>query len=239
MSFRFSRPDGLPPVVKNLIFINVLFFLATGFLLRDQFYFDGFEQDGLEGVFGLWPINHENFRPFQVFTHMFTHAGFLHIAFNMLCLWMFGRILESVWGPKKFLLFYLLCGIGSAAAHMTVEYFQYQEVLNTIEKLRTEGDIESIRMLQSIPFYAVGASGAVMGVMVGFAYLFPNTELMLLFPPIPIKAKWLILIYVAFDLFGGLGKTSDGIAHWAHLGGAAMGFIIVYIWNRTNKKTFY
>lgn len=239
MSFRFTRPDGLPPVVKNLIFINVLFFLATGFLLRDQFYFDGFEQDGLEGVFGLWPINHENFRPYQVFTHMFTHAGFLHIAFNMLCLWMFGRILESVWGPKKFLLFYLLCGVGAAAAHMTVAYFQYKDVLDLIERLKASGETEYIQALQSRPFYAVGASGAVMGVMVGFAYLFPNTELMLLFPPIPIKAKWLIIIYVAFDLFGGLGKTSDGIAHWAHLGGAAMGFILVYFWNRTNKKTFY
>ena len=94
-------------------------------------------------------------------------------------------------------------------------------------------------MVQSGAYYAVGASGAVMGVMVGFAYLFPNTELMLLFPPIPIKAKWLILIMIGFDLFGGLGSTSDGVAHWAHLGGAAAGFILVYIWNKTNKKTFY
>ena len=238
MSFRYTRPDTLPPIVKNLIFINALFFLATEFLFR-QISLPGFEDFGLQGVFGLWPVNHDNFRPYQIFTHMFTHAGLFHIFFNMFGLWMFGRVLESVWGPKKFLLFYLLCGIGAAIAHMTVEYFQYKQVLGLIENLKAIGETEYIEMLQSRPFYAVGASGAVMGVMVGFAYLFPNTELMLLFPPIPIKAKWLILFLVAFDLFGGLGKTSDGIAHWAHLGGAAMGFILVYFWNKTNKKTFY
>lgn len=239
MSFRYTRPEGLPPIVKNLIFINALFFIATEFLFRDKIYFEGFERYGLQGVFGLWPINHDNFRPYQIFTHMFTHAGLGHIFFNMFALWMFGRILENVWGPKKFLLFYLLCGVGAAIAHMTVEYFQYKEVLGVIEQLRETGQIEYVQALQSQPFYAVGASGAVMGVMVGFAYLFPNTELFLLFPPIPIKAKWLIIALIAFDLFGGLGRTSDGVAHWAHLGGAAMGFVIVYIWNKTNKKTFY
>ena len=233
MSFQFTRPDNFPPIIKNLIFLNALFFLATEFLFRDV------GQFGLQGVFGLWPINHENFRPYQVFTHMFTHAGLGHIFFNMFSLWMFGRALENIWGPKKFLLFYLLCGIGSAVAHMTMAYFQYQPMLEALELAKAAGQTEYIEILQSQPIYAVGASGAVMGVLVGFAYLFPNTELMLLFPPIPIKAKWLIIALVAFDLFGGLGKTSDGIAHWAHLGGAAMGFILVFIWNRTNKKTFY
>jgi membrane associated rhomboid family serine protease len=233
MSFRYTRPDTLPPIVKNLIFINVLFFLATEFLFRDVGEF------GLQGIFGLWPVNHENFRPYQIFTHMFTHAGIGHIFFNMFSLWMFGRMLENIWGPKKFLLFYLICGIGAAVAHMSVAYFQYKDVLGMMEMLKATGQTEYLEMVQSGAYYAVGASGAVMGVLVGFAYLFPNTELMLLFPPIPIKAKWLILGLVAFDLFGGLGKTSDGIAHWAHLGGAAMGFILVYIWNKTNKKTFY
>ena len=233
MSFRYTRPEGLPPIVKNLIFINALFFLATEFLFRD------IGDHGLQGVFGLWPITHENFRPYQIFTHMFTHAGLGHIFFNMFSLWMFGRMLENIWGPKKFLLFYLICGIGAAIAHMTVAYFQYQPILETLELAKAAGQTEYVEQLQSLPIYAVGASGAVMGVLVGFAYLFPNTELMLLFPPIPIKAKWLIIILVAFDLFGGLGRTSDGIAHWAHLGGAAMGFILVFFWNKTNKKTFY
>lgn len=214
MSFRYTRPDNFPPVIKNLLFINGLFFLATEFLFRDKFFMPGAEEDGLKAVLGLWPINTDNFKPYQLFTHMFTHADFGHIFFNMFNLWMFGRVLESVWGPKKFLTFYLVCGIGAAAAHLAMQY-----------------------LLGSYS-YAVGASGAVMGVMVGFAYLFPNTELMFIFFPIPIKAKWIVAIMVAFDLFGGIG-AKDGIAHWAHLGGAASGFILVYIWNKTNKKTFY
>src|SRR6185436_8996675 len=238
MSFRYTRPDTLPPIVKNLLFINALFFLATAFLFRDKLYFDGFEEYGLEGVFGLWPINHPNFRPYQVFTHMFTHASIGHIFFNMFSLWMFGRTLENVWGPKRFLLFYLICGLGSAVAHSVVQYFQFQEILQVLNEAKAMGDTEYVDAIMSLPIFAVGASGAVMGVMVGFAYLFPNTELYIYFA-IPVKAKWVILALIAFDLIYGLGKTRTGIAHWAHLGGAATGFLLVYIWNRTNKKTFY
>lgn len=238
MSFRYTRPESFPPIVKNLLFINALFFLATKVLFRDQIAFDGFEEYGLEGVFGLWPITHPNFRPFQVFTHMFTHASIGHIFFNMFALWMFGRTLENIWGPKKFLLFYLVCGIGSALAHSVVQYFQYQDMLRVVDALKQSGEMQYVDLILSRPIFAVGASGAVMGVMVAFAYLFPNTELYLYFA-IPVKAKWVILGLIAIDLFSGLGKTNTGIAHWAHLGGAATGFVLVYIWNKTNKKTFY
>lgn len=216
MSFQFTRPNNFPPIVKNLIIINVLFFLASAFFLKDQFSFPGYEDFGLTAFLGLWPLGHEYFRPYQIFTHMFTHGGFGHIFFNMFNLWMFGRILENVWGAKKFLTFYLVCGLAAAAAHLGYEYF-------------TDGFT-----------FAVGASGAVMGVLVAFAYLFPNTELMFIFFPVPIKAKWIVLAMIAFDLFGGLGlQGSSGIAHWAHLGGAAAGFILVLYWNKTDKKTFY
>src|SRR5687768_9913640 len=178
MSFRYTRPDALPPIVKNLIFINALFFLATAFL------FAHIGDYGLKGIFGLWPVKHENFRPYQIFTHMFTHANLIHILFNMFGLWMFGRTLENIWGPKKFLLFYLVCGIGSAIAHMTMAYFEYEPIAEALEFARAAGQTEYVERLQSLGTYAVGASGAVMGVFVGFAYLFPNTELMLLFPPI-------------------------------------------------------
>ena len=238
MSFRYTRPEGLPPIVKNLLFINALFFLATKFLFRDKIYFDGVEEYGLEGVFGLWPIQHPNFRPFQVFTHMFTHASIGHIFFNMFSLWMFGRTLENIWGPKRFLLFYFVCGLGSALVHSVVQYFQYQEIRQVLEAAKAVGDTEYVDYIMSLPIFAVGASGAVMGVMVAFAYLFPNTELWIYFA-IPVKAKWVILALIAFDLFYGLGKTTTGIAHWAHLGGAATGFLLVFIWNKTNKKTFY
>ena len=143
MSFRYTRPDTLPPVIKNLIFINALFFLATAFLFKDQFYFEGYERYGLEGVFALWPITDENFKPYQFFTHMFTHANFTHILFNMFALWMFGRALESVWGPKRFLLFYFICGVAAAIVHLTVQYFA----------MKYYGQPGSI---------AVGASGAIM-----------------------------------------------------------------------------
>ncbi len=216
-NFRFTRPDSFPPVIKNLLLINALFFLATSFVLADKITLPGiYTETGFTGFLGLWPVTHDNFEPYQIFTHMFTHAGISHIFFNMFNLWMFGRILENVWGAKKFLLFYLICGLGSAAAHLAVQYYT--------------GD----------GAYAVGASGAVVGVMVAFAYLFPNTELMLIFFPVPIKAKWIITAMIAFDLFGGLGYTGgDDIAHWAHLGGAATGFALCFYWNKTNKKTFY
>ena len=212
--------DNFPPIVKNLIFVNALFFLGTEFLFKDQFTFEYFEEYGLKAVFALWPIGTYYFEPYQFFTHMFTHWDFKHILFNMFGLWFFGRRLEYVWGPKRFLFFYFICGVFAAIVHLTVQYIMMK--------------------YYGIPgSFAVGASGAVMGVMAGFAYLWPNTEIMLLFPPVPIKTKWLVLAMVAFDLFGGVGKTSTGIAHWAHLGGAAAGVAMVYIWNKTNKKTFY
>jgi membrane associated rhomboid family serine protease len=168
----------------------------------------------------LWPVATPMFEPYQVFTSMFLHAPsfdmFFHILFNMLMLFMFGRILENVWGAKRFLFFYLACGIGASAAHLLMQHIM--------------GGIS----------LAVGASGAIMGIMVAFGYLFPNTELMIIPIPVPVKAKWVVLGYVLLDLFGGFGKIAgDNIAHFAHLGGALTGFIIVLIWNKTNRRTLY
>jgi membrane associated rhomboid family serine protease len=214
-NFRFTRPETFPPVVKNLIIINVIVFVAC-IALQDKYTLPGYERFGLQAVLALWPINDAYFRPYQVATHLFTHADIGHLFFNMFNLWMFGRILENVWGAKRFLNFYLVCGLAAAATHLAVQYFTGQSS------------------------FAVGASGAVMGVMVGFAYLFPNTELMIIFLPIPIKAKWIVTALVAIDLFSGLGKFSgDNVAHFAHLGGALAGFIIVYYWNKKNRKSLY
>lgn len=205
---RYYRPDAFPPIVKNLIIINVLVFIA-------QNVFD--QQYAVTAWLALWPIDSEFFRPYQLATHMFTHGGFMHILFNMFALWMFGRVLENVWGPKRFLLFYLLSGIGAAAAHIGMQLFF------------GEGGGP-----------AVGASGAIMGIFAAFAYLFPNTELFILFIPFPIKAKWAVIGLAAIDLFGGFARFSgDSIAHFAHLGGAITGFIIVLIWNKTDKRRFY
>jgi len=215
MAFRYTRPDNFPPIVKNLVIINALVFLAQR-LLHDKFSLAGAEPLGLTGALALWPIDSVFFRPYQIVTHMFAHGGWGHIFFNMFVLWMFGRVLENVWGGKRFLTFYLICGLGAAAAHLAVQYFTH-----------------------SFSF-AVGASGAIMGVMAAFAYLFPNTELYIMFIPIPVKAKWAVLGYVAVDLFSGISSfTGDNVAHFAHLGGALTGFIIVLIWNKTNRRKFY
>lgn len=229
-NFKYHRPDSFPPITKNLIIINVLVWVAQNIL-------DG--QMNLTGKLALYPIHHPNFEPYQIATHMFAHAplpAIYHIVFNMFGLWMFGRVLENVWGPKKFLLFYLICGVGAAALHLGIQYYRWEQA----ETLINQGFIEQgITRMQSIG-PAVGASGAIMGVFAAFAYLFPNTELYIMFIPIPIKAKWAIIGLAAIGLFGGVANISgDNIAHFAHLGGAITGFILVFIWNKTNRKTFY
>lgn len=223
-NFRFTRPSGFPPIVKNLIIINVIVWLAQLFYDKQ----DGILTMGLTSKIALFPISDPDFRPYQIATHMFAHSSYemvtpfeshvvlFHILFNMFGLFMFGRILENVWGAKRFLFFYLACGVGAAIAHLAMQYFM------------GEGSA------------AVGASGAVMGIFVAFAYLFPNTEVMIIPIPIPIKAKWLVLVYVLIDLFGGMGQLGNShIAHFAHLGGALTGFIICFIWNKTNRRTLY
>jgi membrane associated rhomboid family serine protease len=183
---------------------------------------------------------------------MFAHAAyvpgggiiFFHILFNMLTLWMFGRILENVWGAKRFLIFYLACGVGAALCHLLVQHLRYDpEVVRQLYQAIATNDqalYDEAAPKAGFLASAVGASGAVMGVMVGFAYLFPNTSLYIMFLPIPIKAKYAILGFIAIDLFGGVNPIAgDNIAHWAHLGGALTGFILVLLWNKTNRRTLY
>jgi len=200
-NFRYTRPNDFPTVLKYLIIINVIVFIAQQTL-------------NITGYLVLFPITDPNFKIYQVITHMFAHGSIGHILFNMFALFTFGRILENVWGPKRFLNFYLICGIGAAVFHLIVEY------------------------LQGTDSVALGASGAIMGVAVAFAYTFPNTELFILFLPIPIKAKWLIGAYVVYDVVFGI-TGGDNIAHFAHLGGALTGFILMLIWNKSDKKRFY
>lgn len=198
------------PVVMNLIIINVLVWLI-------QAMFDNappgqitiFDKRITQEI-ALFPMQTEYFKPYQLVTHMFAHGGFIHLLFNMFALWMFGSMLERIWGPKRFFIFYFACGLAAAAAHLVLEFSP-----------------------------AVGASGAVMGLFAAFAYLFPNTELIVFPLPMPIKAKWWVALMALFDLFGGVYPTGSNIAHFAHLGGLAMGFLLVIMWNKTNKKTFY
>jgi membrane associated rhomboid family serine protease len=244
-NYRYTRPDSFPPVVKNLVIINALVYLAQ-LLLEKQY--------ALTSKLVLWPVmperlhkflvdrnyisETERFQPYQIATHMFSHAPppmIFHIIFNMLVLWMFGRVLENVWNSKRFLFFYLACGVGAAAFHLIIQYIRCEQLLQSIDS----GNVQEFNARLGAVAPALGASGAIMGVMVAFAYLFPNTELMIMPIPIPIKAKWVVLGYVLLDLFLGFGNVGDNIAHFAHLGGAITGFIIVFIWNKTNRRTLY
>jgi membrane associated rhomboid family serine protease len=248
-NIRFRPVSGFPPIVKNLIIINVLVYAAQTLLDK---------QYAITQKLMMWPLmpdklrdiltensildSADKFQPYQVATHMFAHAplnsnlGLFHILFNMFAVWMFGRVLESVWGPKRFLGFYIACGVGAALLHLGMQYFRCEQLLNAFEA----NDMAAITKNIGAISPALGASGAVMGILVAFAYLFPNTELMIMPIPVPIKAKWVVLVYVLIDLFGGFGNfKGDNIAHFAHLGGAITGFIMVWIWNKTNRRTLY
>ena len=203
MAYNNYRPSQrTTPVVLNLIIINALVFVA-------QMVFDSTWE--LTNRMALYSYNSGLFEPYQLVTHMFAHGGFFHILFNMYALWMFGSVLERVWGPKRFLIFYLVCGLAAGLAQMFL----------------VSGGA------------AVGASGAIMGLLAAFAYTFPNTQFYILPFPFPIKAKYMAAIYAAIDLFGGFSGSTDNVAHFAHLGGLVMGFILVIIWNKTDKKTLY
>jgi membrane associated rhomboid family serine protease len=243
--FRTYRPDNFPPIVKNLIIINVLVFIAqltldSRFQITDKLMLYPAMPQQLYDILlksgNLTPS--EKFEPYQIATHLFAHAPgmFFHILFNMFGLWMFGKILENVWGGKRFLFFYLACGVGAAACHLAIQYFRCQELLQAI----LSGNEADIALYRGAVAPALGASGAIMGIFAAFGYLFPNSELIIIPIPFPVKAKWAVLGLAALDLFGGIFNFSgDNVAHFAHLGGAITGFIIVLIWNKTRRQRFY
>jgi membrane associated rhomboid family serine protease len=211
MQFR-SNQFGIPEVTKNIIIINVLFYIAT--------YFIGFTDFFIE-KFALFHYTSPFFKPWQVLTHMFMHGGFTHILFNMFGVWMFGSRLEQMWGAKRFINFYLITGVGAAMLHTIVQSYEISQGL----------------YLANVP--TLGASGALFGILVAFAMYWPNTELFFIFLPIPIKAKYLVLGYAAFELFSGISGFQPGIAHFAHLGGALFGFLLVKYWNKNNRNSLY
>ncbi len=272
-----SSFSQMPPITKNLIIINVIMLLATYVLQRTNI--------DLTKSLALYYPQSENFRIYQFITHMFMHGGITHLFFNMFALWMFGRILESVWGPKRFLIFYFVTGIGAALLHSFVNYLEIAPIAKAVTAFTNtpsadlfssfvnghQGIIKDLRfdLPQIIDFAAswldnpssesyeseavafmnqlvsikmniptVGASGAVYGVLLGFGMLFPNTQLMLLFPPIPIKAKYMVIAYGVIELVLGLSMPGSNVAHFAHLGGMLFGFFMIKYWNK-NTRTFY
>lgn len=208
----------IPTVTKNLVAINILMFIAT--LINENFMVANFAM--------FYPAS-PFFKPWQILTHMFMHGGFWHIFFNMYSLLMFGSILERSLGPKKFLIFYFVTGLGAAALHTGVEWMQARVFI-------ANGAVNAYQALLMSP--TLGASGAIYGVLIGFAMLYPQAQLMLIFPPIPVKAKWLVVIFAVIELFSGINGIQDGVAHFAHLGGMLFGWLLIRWW-RKHGKLYY
>lgn len=205
----------IPTVTKNLVAINILMFIAT--LVNENFMVANFAM--------FYPAS-PFFKPWQILTHMFMHGGFWHIFFNMYSLLMFGSILERSLGPKKFLIFYFVTGLGAVALHTGVEWMQAKVFI-------ANGIAQAYQQLLVTP--TLGASGAIYGVLIGFAMLYPQARLMLIFPPIPVKAKWLVIIFVAIELFLGINGFQVGVAHFAHLGGMLFGWLLIRWWRKQGK----
>ena len=229
MEFR-SNFRNSSPIVLNLVIINALAFFA-------QTVFGGSgELNKVNDLFALHHYKSEDFQPYQIVTHMFMHGSFFHLLFNMIGLWMFGSMMERLWGPKRFLTFFLTCGLFAGLAQMGSYAYTYW---NVDHQLLSPEDFSTYQnILRSNA--TVGASGAIMGILAAYGYTFPNTQLFIMPIPFPIKAKWAIMGIIALDIFGGISNSaSDNIAHFAHVGGALAGFIIVLIWNKNNRQHFY
>ncbi len=197
--------NNLPTVTRNLLIINVLVFLAQ-YIVGPMNY--PYEIDGIALYGGLRFFLDPNFHFYQLFTYMFLHGGFAHLFFNMFALWMFGRVMENVWGPRKFLFYYLVCGLGAGII---------QEV---------------VQLLTLSASFTIGASGAVYGILLAFGMTFPNERIFIFPIPVPIKAKWFVIGYAALELFSSISSSMDGVAHVAHLGGMLFGLLLILYWRR-------
>ena len=222
--------NELPVVVKNLLIINGLLFLAT--ISLSNLGID------LVKIFGLHQFQSNDFRPHQIITHLFMHGSFTHLFFNMFALWMFGKILENIWGQKKILIYYMITGIGAAAIHLIFCQYQIINISNQIPELvniAIEGKYNpsiplSKKLTQLIITPTVGASGAVFGLLLAFGMLFPNALLYLYFA-IPIKAKYFVIGYGLIELYAGISNNpADNVAHFAHLGGMIFGYFLIKYW---------
>jgi len=230
------RPGGfqiLPTIIKNLLIINTLVFLAQITVFKNS-------SIDFDGLFALHSWQSPKFKPWQFFTYMFLHGGWDHLIGNMFVLWMFGSTLENLWGPQRFFMFYVVCGLGAALCHMAVLYYDIQPIVDSynsapIQEQMTYHDNYMHLLNQA----TVGASGAIFGCLAAFGYLFPNDVIYFNFF-IPIKVKWFVIGYIALELYLQMHNSAgDVVAHMAHLGGAAVGFLLVYFWNKNNRRSRY
>ena len=227
MSEQYS-PTGfrvLPPVVKHLLIINVLLYLATFTMNRFQI--------DLTDYLGLHFFKASDFRAYQLITYMFMHGNFEHLFFNMFALWMFGNTLENIWGSKRFLWFYMLCGVGAGLCQEVVQYIQYATTLAQYDSVNLGGG-QVISMANYLNMLnTVGASGAIYGLLLAFGMMFPNSMIYLYFF-VPIKAKWFVIGYAVIELVSGF-IGGGNVAHFAHLGGMLFGLILILVWKKKGR----
>ena len=231
----------IPVVTRNILIVNAIFFIAT--LINENF---------MVSTFGLFYPASQYFRWWQPLTHMFMHGGFWHLFFNMYTLFIFGMAVERTIGERKFLIFYFVCGLGAAALHMGVQWLQASALLNQMAEAGTDAALAagydsalaagSSKALAAAKAYAqlkltptVGASGAIYGVLLGYAFLYPDNQMTLLFPPVTLSAKWMVLIFLGIELLTGVTGTLDGVAHFAHLGGALFAWLLMIWWKKSGS----
>lgn len=231
--------SNLPPVLKNLLIINILCFIVT-------LYYGHGGANPVGAHFGVYYFNSPNFRPWQIITYMFLHGGWEHILFNMFALYSFGAILEYTMTSQRFLVFYLVCGVGAVVFQMIVQAFEVHAITGGISipfpelessYLQYGDSAQKLFDIFNVPM--VGASGAIFGVLIAFGMIYPNAELMILFIPVPIKAKYIIPVYILIEISLGVGQFGgDNVAHFAHVGGAIIGFIMVKMWRLQGPHNF-
>ncbi len=214
----------MPPMTKNLLIVNFLAFVATWVLQRSGI--------DLTSLLGLHFFLASDFRPYQFLTYMFLHGGFTHLFFNMFALWMFGGVIERVWGSKKFLFYYIVCGLGAGFIQELVQYADYMIQEIPSYQYVNAGGIQMTTEAYINLWTTIGASGAVYGILLAFGMIFPNERLFIIPFPFPIKAKWLVVGYIAIELFSAMSGPGDGVAHMAHLGGMLFGFLLIRYWQK-------
>ncbi len=239
--------SNIPTVTKNLIIINVLMWFATVVLYKTGF--------DLQNILGMHYIGSDAFLPYQLITYMFMHdmSSITHVFFNMFAVFMFGRVLEQVWGPKRFLIYYLITGVGAGLIQQLAWYIDMRHFLNAVNDYLINGDSSVLSVFLNVQdginyssssivaaketilsnLLTVGASGSVFGILLAFGMLFPNAPLFLMFIPIPIKAKYMVIGYGLIELFAGVANFSgDNVAHFAHLGGMLFGYFLIRYWKK-------
>lgn len=230
------------PVTTNLIIINCLMLLATGLLSTRGI--------DLNRWLGLHYYDSDAYSPYQAISYIFMHGGIYHLFSNMLSLFMFGRLLEMVWGSGRFLIYYLVCGVGAAIIQQLAwRYGMHDAMARALSVANPSvdfGQLQSMTYSELLvycqayvdQYVTIGASGSVFGILLAFGMLFPNSTIYLLIPPMPLKAKWLVIGYGVFELFAGVAGSGDGIAHFAHLGGMLFGFILIMMWRNNRRVNF-